>query len=287
MDEGLKEIAIRYDVRYRYAEAVSFSRHLVRLLPRQDHATRLVALRLETNAGADIQYRNDMFDNPVASCFYPETTTDLIFHLTLRLEIGEKNPFHFLIDSHAVKFPFSYTDDEKRLLSAYLHQSEDDATPALPFWSRPEEPVETIQMLSSLNSALFRHIRYERREEGAARLPAETLALGSGACRDTALLMACTLRRMGCAARLASGYLCEFDAREKRAEGALHAWTEVFLPGAGWTGLDPTNGVWCDHNFITAAVGITPEDVTPVLGNYFSDHSVPSSMEASLSILPA
>ena len=86
----------------------------------------------------------------------------------------------------------------------------------------------------------------------------ETLEIGKGACRDVALLLAAILRQQGLAARLTSGYLREADAKTKRAEGSLHAWTEVYLPGAGWVGMDPTNGIFCNHNFIAAAVGIEP-----------------------------
>ena len=96
----------------------------------------------------------------------------------------------------------------------------------------------------------------KRRDEGAARLPAETLSIGSGACRDFALLMAETLRANGVAARLASGYLCEFEAEEKRAEGALHAWTEAYLPGAGWVGFDATNGILYSSNWEQGAMAM-------------------------------
>ncbi len=126
------------------------------------------------------------------------------------------------------------------------------------------------------------NIRYERREEGAARTPAETLAEGAGACRDIALLLAETLRGLGVAARFASGYLCEFGQEKRTAEGALHAWTEAYLPGAGWVGFDPTNGTLCTESHITAAVGLEPRDVSPIAGTYYSDVPIASEMTASL-----
>ena len=136
-----------------------------------------------------------------------------------------------------------------------------------------------------LNTALHQAIAYERREEGAARTPNETLLAGSGSCRDFSVLMAETLRTNGVAARLASGYLCEFGETEKHAEGALHAWVEAYLPGAGWIGLDPTNGVFCNHNHLTTALGLAPDDISPVAGRYFCSHPVASKMEVSLQIL--
>ena len=99
------------------------------------------------------------------------------------------------------------------------------------------------------------------------------------------MLLAELLRQMGLAARLTSGYLRESDSETKRAEGSLHAWTEVFLPGAGWIGLDATNGVLSNHNFIAAAVGLTPADITPIDGVYFHDTRVPTEMTSKLELL--
>ena len=113
----------------------------------------------------------------------------------------------------------------------------------------------------------------------------ETLALGAGACRDFSVVLVDSIRSLGLAARFASGYLCEFGAAEKKAEGSLHAWVETYLPGAGWIGLDPTNGTFCDHHHLTAAVGITPGDITPIDGSYYHSRPVPHEMSASLSII--
>ena len=94
------------------------------------------------------------------------------------------------------------------------------------------------------------------------------------------MLLAETLRAAGLAARLVSGYLRETDPKSRRAEGSLHAWTEVYLPGAGWVGMDGTNGVFSNHNFIAAAVGLRPGDITPIDGKYFYAGDVPSTMSA-------
>src|SRR3954453_5077344 len=118
-------------------------------------------------------------------------------------------------------------------------------------------------MLVDLNKRLHECIGYERREEGEALCPAETLRRGRGACRDVTVLLAEILRQTGLAARLTRGYLRERDSETKRAECSLHAWTEVFLPGAGWIGLDATNGVFTNHNSVTAAAGLAPADITP------------------------
>ncbi len=275
------KIAIHYHTDYRYIQAVSFSAHLFRLFPKSDRFLTVLGARFETNQGASIGYRRDLFDNEIASCFYPGQSDLLTATLHLELEIQEKNAFSFLLDTHAIELPFAYTPDELRVLAPYLGVRQ---PLALPFWSAPVIPQATIPALVALNSAIHQNLQYERREEGEARPALETLALGSGACRDFAVLMAESLRSMGLAARLASGYVCELGSTEKRAEGALHAWVETYLPGAGWLGLDPTNGVLCNHNHITTAVGLSPADVSPIFGRYFNKTSVPSQMNASLTI---
>ena len=153
---------------------------------------------------------------------------------------------------------------------------------SLPFWTPPGAPISTVTALVELNEALFKNIRYERRDDGPARPPAETVALRSGACGIFQCCWRTSSRAHGVAVRLASGYLCEFTEGEKKAEGALHAWVEAYLPGAGWLGLDPTNGVFCNQNHITAAVGLTTGDITPVDGSYYGKTHVPSRMTAGL-----
>jgi transglutaminase-like putative cysteine protease len=157
----------------------------------------------------------------------------------------------------------------------------------LPHWKPPTraKPRPTVPTLVELNEAVHKSIHYERREEGAARTPAETLRQKRGACRDVAVLLAEILRGMGLAARLASGYLRESGTKTRRAEGSLHAWTDVFLPGAGWVGLDATNGIFCNHNFIPAAVGLAPADVTPISGSYYHREPVPARMTNRLELV--
>jgi transglutaminase-like putative cysteine protease len=273
------KLRIIYTAQYRYEAEVSFSQHVFRLFPKPDHYIRCEGITFTTNEGADVQHRRDLFDNNIASCFYPERGTDLVANLELELRLQEKNAFHFLLETRVVHFPFQYSAEETRLLAPYL----DGPTLHLPFWAARPQP--TLEALVGLSEAICRNIGYERREEGTAFAPHETIARGRGACRDLAVLLAAVLRTCGIASRLASGYLCELDAGNRRAAGSLHAWTEAYLPGAGWVGLDPTNGLLCNHNHITTAVGLTPDDIAPVSGSYFADAVVPSEMIATLEML--
>ena len=144
-------------------------------------------------------------------------------------------------------------------------------------------------MLVELTKAFRENLQYERRDTGRARPPAETLEGGIGACRDFAVLQAAVLRdNLGLPSRLVSGYVFEegVATSEKRAEGAMHAWVEVFLPGAGWLGLDPTNGIFCDERHLATAVGLTPADITPIGGAYYGKEKVESEMTASVNLFP-
>ena len=278
-------VHINYQTQYAYSEPVSFSLHLFRLFPKCDRYVSMRRLAFQTNADAAVTYRRDLFDNEIASCFYPNNSALLSAGLQIELEIQRRNAFDFLLASHALDMPFTYSEQEARVLAPYLLSGV--PPPDLPFWRPPAGPRPTIPTLTELNEALHQHIAYERRDEGAAYHPDETLRLGRGSCRDFAVLLAAVAQGLGIAARLASGYLCEFGEEEKKAEGALHAWTELYLPGAGWVGFDPTNGYLCNHHHITAAVGLAPEDISPILGNYFHPTSVTSQMTASLQISPA
>jgi transglutaminase-like putative cysteine protease len=255
---------------YDYEEPVGFSPHLIRLFPRIDHAITMYRHEVTVNLESDVQYRRDLYDNLVANCFLPKEGQLLDFIVKLDLEISERNPFHFLLNRNAAHLPILYSNRERRILAPFLEVSPEDAVDARDLW-RPTDGWETVEALLKLIKALNRGIQYQVREEGEAFLPAETLQRRTGACRDIALLAATMLRQAGIGCRLTSGFLCAYGANEKNpwSENALHAWVEIFLSGAGWIGLDPTNGVFCDHHFIPTAVGIDMADIAPVAGLYF------------------
>lgn len=277
------KIEIRYASSYTYEERVTFSPHLYRLVPKVDRHLKVRRFDFHTNRGASVHWRRDLFDNEIASCFYPQPARTLTARLRLKLEISPRNAFGFLLESHALHLPFAYRPVELRVLAPYLQAS---PPLKLPFWRTPLTAAPTVESLVGLSRSIHDNLEYERREDGPARPSMETVNLGRGACRDFGVLMVDVLRGLGLAARHASGYLCEFGGEEKRADGALHAWIEVYLPGAGWVGIDPTNGTFCDHRHITAAVGMNTEDITPTVGSYYSDHSVPHTMTSSLEIIP-
>lgn len=280
------KLGLRYQTTYRYDEAVAFSPHDVRLFPRSDRYSRVRRFDFETVPKATVRFSRDVFENTVASCYFPERSNELQLRLAIDLDLDEKDPFHFILESGATETPFEYHPAVAKLLAPYRERQTKDRL-TVPGWEPPASRRHrgTVQTLVELNKTLHECIGYERREEGAARSPAETLRIGRGACRDVTVLLAGVLRQMGFAARLTSGYLREFDKETRRAEGSLHAWTEVFLPGAGWIGMDATNGVFCNHNFIGAAVGLTPADITPISGSFFHKNDVPAQMTSRLQLI--
>ena len=278
------KIGIRYETIYRYDRAVRFSPHDVRLFPRNDRFVQVSRLDFQTRPETTVRFGRDIFDNVVASCFFDQPSEMLELRLAMDVEATKKNPFDFVLSRRAVQMPFAYEEDIASIICAYCKRQTGEPI-SLPGWKAPsqESPRETVATLVELTKTLHQTISYERREEGAAQSPAETLHRQRGACRDTAVLLAEMLRDLGLAARVVSGYLA--GGEDRRAAGSLHAWTEVFLPGAGWVGLDPTNGILCNDNFIAAAVGLRPADITPISGSFYHRDRVPAEMKSRLELI--
>jgi transglutaminase-like putative cysteine protease len=279
-------LRILYETTYFYERAVRFSPHHLRVMPRCDAFTRLVGFNFETQPPATTRFSRDAFDNLVASFSFGDAAQKLELKMTADVEVTKKNAFDFILDAIAVEMPFTYEREFSSFLRVFERRRSRGAI-ALPGWSAPTPSSRrgTVETLVNLTRAIHKTIQYERREEGPARSPAETLRRKGGACRDVAVLLAEILRTLGLAARIVSGYLREADDTIHRAERSLHAWTEVFLPGAGWVGLDPTNGTFCDHNFIATAVGVRPAHVTPISGNFYHHERVPARMTSRVELI--
>ena len=237
----------------------------------------------------------DCFNNVVAVVSFGLERKRISCRSTARwsFDVAEENPFDFILESRAAAFPFSYDVRERSALAPYLEPDESERWGVLE-WVRSalgdlSKTRETIAFLTELNLAIHRGIAYERRDEEGTQTPHETLARGRGSCRDMAELFAAASRHLGLAARFVSGYLYEpahsdGSAAFNVAAGSMHAWAEVYLPGAGWRGFDPTNGLLTDHHFLPAAVATKPEWVSPIQGQYFHAGGVGSQMRVKLRI---
>lgn len=277
------KLSLRYRASYQYDEPASLSPHLARIFPRTDLFVSITHTAFSTHPGGDVQWRRDLCDNLIAYCFFPEPVQELPFALDLELDVRERNPFHFLLDSRGLHIPCGYSPDEQEILAAFLKP---DGGVELPAPLAPCGPRPTVESLVTMTLWIHENLAYERRDEGDPFSPQETLRREGGSCRDFGVLLAEVLRANGVAARLASGFVWEGDkaAEDRRAESAMHAWVEAYLPGAGWIGLDPTNGVLCDHHFVTTAVGLRHADISPIAGTYYGKKTIASQLTTTLEI---
>ncbi len=275
-------IRIDYHAAYAYDDKVSLSPHVIRVFPRRDMFVREIELSFQCGGGADIQFRRDLFDNETAYCFFPAATHAFDVTLQATLELKPRNALHFLLDTHGMDIPPNYSDEELVQLQTYLAGTSAIALPS-PLAAEGKRP--TVDTLMAMVRWMNEQIEYERRDEGPPMPPEQLLAQRKGTCRDYTALMLEALRRNSVAARLVSGFLWKGQAENERvADDDLHAWVEAYLPGAGWIGLDPTNGTFCDHHAIATAAGLTPDDIAPVSGTYYGRQHIPSRLSTRLSI---
>lgn len=282
MEHAHIPIRIDYQATYEYDDKVSLSPHVIRVFPRLNMFVHELDLAFHCSGGADIQFRRDLYDNETAYCFFPADTHAFDVSLRASLKLTPRNALHFLLDTHGLNVPPSYSDTERIQLDTYLAGATFTPLPP-PLAPAGERP--TVDTLMTMTRWMNEHLGYERRDEGPPLPPAELLALGKGACRDYTALMLEALRQNGIAARLVSGFLWKGQAANERvADDDLHAWVEAYLPGAGWIGLDPTNGTFCDHHAIATAAGLTPDDIAPISGTYYGRHHIPSRLTTHLAI---
>ncbi len=269
-------VALTHVTHYIYDRHVALSPQVVRLRPAPHCRTPILAysLRIEPSEHF-INWQQDPFGNYLARLVFPEKTTSFKVSVDLVAEMAVYNPFDFFLEPEAETFPFSYAPDALRDLAPYLVK--DEATPrfAALLASIDRKPLRTIDFLVGLNQRLQRDISYLIRMEPGVQTPEVTLANGSGSCRDTGWLMVQLLRHLGLAARFVSGYLIQLKPDVKALDGPsgaerdftdLHAWCEVYLPGAGWIGLDPTSGLMAGEGHIPVACTPEPGSAAPVSG---------------------
>ncbi|NML17505.1 transglutaminase family protein [Azohydromonas caseinilytica] len=269
-------VALHHVTHYRYDRRVGLSPQLVRLRPAPHCRTPILsyALRVEP-AQHFINWQQDPFSNHVARLVFPEPTTEFKVTVDLVAEMSVFNPFDFFLEPQAEKFPFGYSEDSARDLVPYLATL--PLTPRLAAFVEavPREPQPTVNFLVDLNRRVQQEVGYLIRLEPGVQTPEETLEKKSGSCRDSAWLLVQVLRRLGLAARFVSGYLIQLVPDVKALDGPsgaeadftdLHAWCEVYLPGAGWIGLDPTSGLLAGEGHIPVACTPEPSTAAPISG---------------------
>ena len=269
-------VALNHATHYRYDRRVQLGPQVVRLRPAPHCRTPVLSysLRIEPEPHF-INWQQDPFANHLARLVFPESTTEFKVTVDLVAEMAVFNPFDFFLEPSAEKFPFAYEPALAHDLAPYLVRAE--ATPRFAAYLRsvPRTEQRTIDFLVGLNQRLQGDIKYLIRMEPGVQTPELTLTNASGSCRDTGWLMVQLLRHIGLAARFVSGYLIQLKPDVKALDGPsgaetdftdLHAWCEVYLPGAGWIGLDPTSGLLAGEGHIPLACTPEPSSAAPVEG---------------------
>ncbi|WP_295476643.1 DUF2126 domain-containing protein [uncultured Pseudomonas sp.] len=269
-------IALHHVTHYRYERAVALGPQVVRLRPAAHSRTRMLSYSLKVLPQEHfINWQQDPQGNYLARLVFPEKTRELRIEVDLVAELAVFNPFDFFLEPYAEKIPFRYTDDEQRELGAFLETL--PLTPRFAAYldSIERTPTSSIDFLVALNQRVNRDIGYLIRMEPGVQTPEQTLEKASGSCRDSAWLLVQLLRHLGLAARFVSGYLIQLKADQQALDGPsgtdvdftdLHAWCEVYLPGAGWVGLDATSGLLAGEGHIPLACSPEPSSAAPVSG---------------------
>ncbi|MDA8255265.1 MAG: transglutaminase family protein [Betaproteobacteria bacterium] len=255
---------------YNFSGPVRLEPHTLRLRPREGHELRIESSSLEITPPATLRWHRDAEDNSVATATFDSVTRQLLIESKVIIQQFNQAPLDFLMADDATYYPFSHRADDRMLLSPYMlaaaHPDQDPLTAWLETVWQPGERIQTYALLQRLCVRIQKTLTYRLREEPGVQAAADTLARGTGSCRDSAYLFMEAARRLGFAARFVSGYLHAPPSTVNF--GATHAWAEVFLPGAGWKGFDPTLGEVVGSSHIAVAVARLPESVPPVAGSF-------------------
>jgi uncharacterized protein (DUF2126 family)/transglutaminase-like putative cysteine protease len=274
-------ISIRHTTEYVYTKPVQLTPQLIRLRPAPHTRTPLHHFSLNVQpADHFVNWQQDAFGNFVSRHVFPDPTRRLEIDVNVIADLVTINPFDFFIEDFAQTWPFEYPAQLAKELAPYFEIAPGGTL--LDDWvaSIKREATPTANFLVALNQRLAQDIGYVIRMEPGVQSPEETLKLAIGSCRDSGWLLVQIMRRLGLAARFVSGYLVQLKPDVESLDGPsgakedftdLHAWTEVFVPGAGWIGLDPTSGLFAGEGHIPLACTPEPVSAAPITGAYLGD----------------
>jgi len=268
--------AVHHLTHYRYDRPVTVGPQIIRLRPAPHSRTRVISHSLKVSPKDHfVNYQQDPYGNWQARYVFPEPVTELKIEVDMVADMTVYNPFDFFVEESAEQWPFHYHTDIRPDLVIYRVPGR--AGPRLKAFldSIDKSPKNTVDFLVELNARLAREIDYVIRMEPGVQTPEETLEIGIGSCRDTSWLLVHILRHLGFAARFVSGYLIQLKPDLVSLDGPagtdhdftdLHAWAEVYLPGAGWVGFDPTSGLLTGESHIPLAATPHYRNAAPIAG---------------------
>ena len=271
-------VALNHRTAYDYDKLINVNPQMVRLRPAPHCRTPIISYSLKVEPSEHfINWQQDPHGNFIARFVFPKKTRRLEVVVDLIADMTVINPFDFFIEDSAENFPFEYESWLERELKPFLETEACGAEFAKFLASIDRKKTHIVNFLVGLNCRLQQEIKYLIRLEPGVQTAEETLEKGCGSCRDSAWLLVQLLRHLGLAARFVSGYLIQLAPDQKSLDGPsgtevdftdLHAWTEVYIPGAGWIGLDPTSGLLAGEGHIPLAGTPDPVSAAPITGSH-------------------
>jgi len=267
-------LSIEHTTTYRYAHPVKFGPHKLMVRAIEAHDVQIRKSGLTISVPHRIRWLCDIFGNSVAVVELLEKASALTINSTLQVEQYNTNPFDFVLEPQALELPIHYRAEEAHDVAPFLRRHHPGDEDAVRSWIRPflkaDGTAKTLDFFYALSKSVPIAFQYNVREEPGVQSPGKTLSLRAGSCRDFALLFMEAARLLGVAARYVSGYVCRADAGGTLAQASdsTHAWVELYLPGAGWKGIDPTCGILAADSHVRTAVTRSPEQAVPVSGTF-------------------
>ena len=284
----MRLIHIHHLTRYNYAETVTLLPHKLHLRPRDGHDIRVQTSKLTISPEFRIHWTRDVYGNSVAVVHLLQAAKELSIRSEVVVENYEEQPLDFVLEDYARIFPFDYDPKEQIDLAPYKTPVYEQDQAMVNEWiadvCNPGIKVDTIAMLTMLNTNIANGHRYQMREEPGVQSPSQTLSSGAGSCRDFATLFIEGCRHCGLASRFISGYALNGTASPWNT--ATHAWAEVYLPGSGWRGFDPTSGLLVSGDHIAVAVHRHPEAIPPVSGSFAGTGNAQPKLTVEVNVAP-
>jgi len=264
----MKRICIIHSTEYHYHAPVTFGPHRALLRPREGHDLHIESSHLKIEPKADVRWVRDIYGNSIAIITFAEPARKLSLFSEVNVDLYDDTPIDCVIDPLAQSYPFQYAANEQVEIIPYRVPSYPHDGPAVQQWLlnlySPGQLINTSDLLNKLNTRIYEAFRYNARYDPGVQLPCQTLALGSGSCRDYAVFMMEAARHWGFASRFVTGYIQMGEGQH----GATHAWTEVYIPGAGWRGFDPTNNKLAGSEHVSVAVAREQDKAAPLSGSW-------------------
>jgi len=281
----MKQIRITHKTEYHYRVPVTFGPHRAMMRPREGHDLHIVRSRVEIEPNANVRWLRDIYGNSIAVITFTEAGKKLRLFSEVNVDLFDDSPIDWVIDPLAQSYPFQYDWNEQiELVPFRLHSYPHDG-PALQKWLldsyRPGQLINTSELLNNLNTRIFKSFRYVHREELGVQLPCQTLAMGTGSCRDYAVFMMEAARHLGFGSRFVTGYIQMAEGQH----GATHAWTEIYIPGAGWRGFDPTNNKLAGSEHVSVGVAREQDKASPLSGFWEGPRDAFERMDVSVQVV--